>query len=349
MSNTASSTALPLGSLAVPAGSQSQNLLLDSSIRDWVVLPLLLIMIMAGLLRHYLSVLLKPSGTKKIPLVEHRVKNALARASRLRSGGMGFISKEKWEGRRLYWTGTGIPGNEFEKGYLKEELDWIVEEEEEQRIEKESKKDDVAEGADDDMPNPMAMMDGMKGQFLFMIQNMVMMQGIGYFFQGYVLVKVPIPLTMGFKMMFQRGLDLTTLETSYVSSVSWYFLVMFGLRAFFRLVIEAGASGTSQQESHESLMIQADYGITMATPSGPGAKKFEAEKAIKAEIENLELTKYKGTIDDVEKRLLGTKSGYGKMINKSASSAGGEPGYDIFGVSPSPSSSRRSATTKKRQ
>ena len=58
-----------------------------------------------------------------------------------------------------------------------------------------------------------------------MIQNMVMMQGIAYFFQGYVLVKVPFPLTMGFKMMFQPGLDLTTLETSYVLSVSWYFLV----------------------------------------------------------------------------------------------------------------------------
>ena len=36
--------------------------------------------------------------------------------------------------------------------------------------------------------------------------------------------------------MFQRGLEgLSTLDTSYVSSVSWYFLVMFGLRGFFRL------------------------------------------------------------------------------------------------------------------
>jgi len=333
---------VPLGSLAVPVGSQSQNLLLDSSIRDWVVLPLLLIMVMAGLLRHYLSVLLKPSGTKKIPLVEHRVKNALARASRLRSGGMGFISKEKWEGRRLYWTGTGIVGNEFEKGYLQEELDWIDEEEEEQRMLKEAKTEDV----DDGMPNPMAMMDGMKGQFLFMAQNMVMMQGIGYFFQGYVLVKVPIPLTMGFKMMFQRGLDLSTLETSYVSSVSWYFLVMFGLRAFFRLVIEAGGSGTSQQEMQEALMIQADNGSTANTPSGPGTNKFDAGKAIKAEVENLELTKYKGTLDDAEKRLLGAKS-Y-KKASTTGTGTSAEPGFDIFGAGSTPSSSKR-ITEKKRK
>jgi len=205
---------------------------------------------------------------------------------------------------------------------------------------------EAAEGIDDDMPNPMAMMDGMKGQFLFMIQNMVMMQGIGYFFQGYVLVKVPIPLTMGFKMMFQRGLDLSTLETSYVSSVSWYFLVMFGLRAFFRLVIEAGGSGTLQQETQEAHMIQADNGSSAATPSGPGANKFDAGKAIKAELEKLELTKYKGTLDDVEKRLLGTKS-----YTKSSTTGTGtcaEPGFDIFGVGSTQSSSKRNSLEKKK-
>jgi len=288
-------------------------------------------MVMAGLLRHYLSVLLRPSGTQKVPLVEHRVKNALSRASRLRSGGMGFLSKEKWEGRKTYWTGTGVSGSEFEKGYLKEEMDWIEEEEEEQRLVKEAKDQDAGEdGVDDDMPNPMAMMDGMKGQFLFMIQNMVMMQGIGYFFQGYVLVKVPIPLTMGFKMMFQRGLDLSTLETSYVSSVSWYFLVMFGLRAFFRLVIEGDSSSSSKQETSESFAIQADNGTTAKRPASgaPGAPKFDAAKAIKAELENLELTKYAGTLDDVERRLLGGN----RSVKKKTVGVGADPGYDIFGA-----------------
>ena len=72
---------------------------------------------------------------------------------------------------------------------------------------------------------------------VFMIQNMVIMQGISHFFHGFALVKVPFPLAIGFKQMFQRGLDLSTLEMSYVSSVSWYFLVMFGLHEFFRLAI----------------------------------------------------------------------------------------------------------------
>ena len=63
---------------------------------------------------------------------------------------------------------------------------------------------------------------------------MVMMQGISHFFLGFVLIKLLFPLKNGFKQMFQSGLDLSTLETSYVSNVSWYFLVMFGLHAFFR-------------------------------------------------------------------------------------------------------------------
>lgn len=46
------------------------------------------------------------------------------------------------------------------------------------------------------------------------------MQGISHFFGGFVIVKVPFPLTTGFKQMFQGGLDLSTMDTFYVSSVS---------------------------------------------------------------------------------------------------------------------------------
>jgi len=271
-------------------------------------------MVFAGLLRHYLGLVLKSSTVKPIPKIEHRIKSTLTRASRLRSGAASYLSKDKWEGRVKYWT-------DEQQGYLKEEMQWIEEETERQA---------AAKGNEDDggdMPDPMAMLGPMKGQFAFMAQNMVLMQGIGYFFSGYVLVKVPIPLTNGFKIMFQKGLDLSSLETGYVSSVSWYFLVMFGLRAFFKLVIDGG--GNAMQDTMEASVVQTDLGNTFA--AGAPGQKFAAEKFLKAEIENLELTKYKSILDDADKRLLGKKY----LTKKISTTSGSEPGYDIFGAAAS--------------
>jgi Integral membrane protein DUF106. len=318
----------PTASFAIPHSQTSQNILLDSSIRDWVVLPLLIIMVFAGLIRHYLSLVLKSSKVNKIAKVEHRIKSTLSRSSRLRSGAAGYIAKHKWQGRIRYWTGeeetpdhqtkgggggksnlssSSSSATATTSGYLREEMQWIEEEEERRAEAKQNNNTNSGGGEgnneeDDDMPDPMAMLGPMKGQAVFMAQNMILMQGIGYFFSGYILVKVPVPLTNGFKMMFQRGLDLSTLETSYVSSVSWYFLVMFGLRAFFKLVIDG--DGSSQKDHMKAAMVQTELGHSMM--GGP-QKKFEAEKFLKGEIENLELFRYKSVLEDADRRLLGKR------------------------------------------
>ena len=95
-----------------------------------------------------------------------------------------------------------------------------------------------------------------QGNMVFMVQNRVTMLGISHFFLGSVLVKVLFPLTNGFKKMFQSGLDLSTLETSYVSNVCWYFLVMFGLHDFFRLAI-----GDPSSKTLERNIKQPDLGM----------------------------------------------------------------------------------------
>jgi len=308
----------------------TQTLLLDSQIRDWVVLPLLVIMITAGLLRTHVGRLLRPAP-KPTLYMDARAKSALLRSSRLRSGAGGFLSGGRWESRRLAWSARaeGSSSN-VSDGWLRQEAKRAETDKKLQDAMQESGGNDADDPISAALPglDPGAMMDGMKGNMAAMVQNMVMMQGISHFFRGFVLVKVPFPLTKGFKQMFQRGLfDLSTLETSYVSSVSWYFLVMFGLRAFFRL-----AMGDPLQEEMEGNEIQKEMGRDYGGGAPPGAG-FEGPKLLKAEADNLELINVRSRrfkVDEAEKNLLGKR--YPKK--KSSKKKGG--GEDVlFGLSSS--------------
>lgn len=308
-------------SLAIPSGSSSQNLLLDSDIRDWVVLPLLIIMVVAGLLRNSLSKYLR-ANSRSACYIEKRARSCIQKSGRLRSGGGSYISAVKWEAKRRYLSQKGDNDEDTDSGnlsFLREEA-----------VIAKNEKENATDAAD--MMNPLAMMDGMKGNMVFMVQNMVMMQGISHFFKGFVLVKVPFSLTNGFKMMFQRGLDLSTLETSYVSSVSWYFLVMFGLRAFFRLAI-----GDVPQEVQEASFVQHSLGTLVNAPAA-GPQKFDATAVLKSEADNLELTMQKSVLDDVEKRLLGAR------YPKKKVSKGKNAGDDIFGFT---STTKKNKVSKK--
>ena len=263
----------------------SQNILLDSQIRDWVVLPLFVIMVAAGLLRFHMGNVLKPAP-KNVSKVAQRTQASIRSTSVLKTGAIHFLSTPKLEARKAAYPEC-----------LKDQADWC-----------EAHLDEQKEASDDgdEMPNPFAAMEGMKGNMAFMVQNMVMMQAIQHFFSGFILLKVPFSLTMGFKQMFQRGLEgLSTLDTSYVSSVSWYFLVMFGLRGFFRLAI-----GSPTLENQETQQLWQKLGKKPGA-GGPGQPDDEAQiKAMNQEADNLELLlpkHFKSNLDQVEKRLLKNK------------------------------------------
>lgn len=192
-----------------------QNILLDPDIRDWVVLPLFVIMVSAGLLRVHVSNVLKPSP-KNMTKVQQRTASAVRATSTLKTGAVHYLSTAKLESRKISYPEL-----------LKDQAEWCENYLEEQEQAKKAKAESGQGESDDDTLNPFAQMEGMKGGMVAMVQNMVMMQGIQYFFSGFILLKVPFALTVGFKQMFQRGMEgLTNLDTSYVSSVSLYFLFM---------------------------------------------------------------------------------------------------------------------------
>merc|ERR1711939_1000663 len=87
------------------------------------------------------------------------------------------------------------------------------------------------------MQDPNMMQNMMKQNMVMIVPQMAMMGWVSYFFAGFIVGKIPFPLTDRFKSMLQRGVELSSLETGFVSSLSLYFLVMFGLRGVFQLIL----------------------------------------------------------------------------------------------------------------
>ena len=96
--------------------------------------------------------------------------------------------------------------------------------------------------------DPLAMVGMMKQNLVMIVPNMLLMGWITYFFSGFILVKLPFPLTDRFKQMLQRGVALGGLDVSYVSSLSWYFVNLFGLRGLFACVLGSDSAGLDNAE-----------------------------------------------------------------------------------------------------
>ena len=150
-------------------------------------------------------------------------------------------------------------------------------------------------GATNPMADPNGGMDMMKGQMANTVPHIVMMTGMNYLFSGFVISKVPFPLTPRFKMMLQQGVNLSTLDSSYVSALSWYFIVMFGIQGFTSLVL---GQSVAYSDMH-AMQMQAQMGR-----GGAANPQFDASAAFKAEKRELEFTKHTWHAADAEIRLL---------------------------------------------
>lgn len=228
------------------------ELLLDPQIRMWVFLPIVLITFLVGLVRHYVSLLL--ISQKKSDITQMQDNQVLMRARLLRENGK-YITKQGFYMRKHYF-------NNEETGYFKTQK--------------------RAAPSQNPMTDPAMMTEMVKGNITNVLPMIVIGGWINWMFSGFVTTKVPFPLTLRFKPMLQRGVELVSLDASWVSSASWYFLNVFGLRNVYTLVL-----------GENNIAAEQDFTPGMMQMSGMGpAPPIDTKTAFKSEWEALEICQH---------------------------------------------------------
>ncbi|KAJ3639547.1 hypothetical protein Zmor_002901 [Zophobas morio] len=271
----------------------SADLVVDSQIRSWVFLPIVVITFLVGILRHYISLLI--SGQKKLDqnqlrdrydiivfdslTVRKNCSQILVRARVLRENAK-FIPKAAFILRKQVFNKDG-------DGYLTRRR---------------------PPSTQNLMTDPTLMTDMLKGNLTNVLPMIIIGGWINWMFSGFITTKVPFPLTLRFKSMLQRGIELTHLDASWVSSASWYFLNVFGLRSIYTLVLgeNNGTEYSFNENQIKSCFIAADQNKQMEEQMSGAAITMpnDANAPFKAEWEALEILDHHWVLEGVEGRLL---------------------------------------------
>lgn len=108
---------------------------------------------------------------------------------------------------------------------------------------------------------------------------------INWMFSGFITTKLPFPLALSFKPMLQRGIELEALNSSWVSSASWYFLNVFGIRNIYSLFL------TEEEMYYDEINCNNEILMPPMTPSG---------RPFKMEWEALEIIEHEWKLDQIE-------------------------------------------------
>ncbi|KAJ9455684.1 ER membrane protein complex subunit 3 [Diplonema papillatum] len=240
-----------------------QEVLLDPGIREWALIPIVVVTLLLQLLKHYIALLMK--SPKQVSAEYQRETQTLQRSTYTRAN-REFIPLSSVDERRKKFREVLAVASTSEEG------------------------SPMAAFSD-----PMAMRGMMVQQFLSIGPHFGMMTWVSYFFSGFVIAKLPFPLTSRFRGMLQRGIEHPTLEVTYITSVCGYFLFMFGLRGIITLVL--GEASEFDDTEHLRNMSEGGAG---GPPTVDMTAMFNSEKENWSEA----LTGGEFRLNGSEKRLL---------------------------------------------
>ncbi|KAK7679269.1 hypothetical protein QCA50_017654 [Cerrena zonata] len=250
----------------------SLDLILDPQLKYWVLLPITFAMVLVGLLRSNVTLLLKPQP-KLEGYKESREKQFLKRAACFRSNN-GLLTEDEFDTRQQYYL-EKLNSTEF---YAKIESSSAT------------PANPFTDGATND-----ALVNMAKGSLMNYIPQTLIMGWVNYFFAGFVIMKLPFPLTDGFKSMLQNGVATPDLDVKYVSAISWYFVNLFGLRPIYSLLM-------GDSTAADELISQQQQQQALPNIGGPGGPKVD--KVFKAEAENIQILSHDSLYDGIVERVL---------------------------------------------
>lgn len=231
-----------------------QHLVLDRDVRDWVLVPLTLCIALMMLMRQYATTLMAtPPAAAKATTAEARERGVLARAALLRGNGE-WISSAGLAQRKAYLAAkpSGVLCSKPTSKSAHEAM----------------------------MTNPEAVTGMLKQSLSGIVPQVAMGAFVSFFFSGFILGRVPFPLSPSFRLMLQRGVDLPSLDVTYFTSLSFYILLLFGLRGAFMLAFREG--GVIDEAAMQRMSMGMGGGNAAAAPDP--AKAFEAEQAAVAAL-----------------------------------------------------------------
>jgi ER membrane protein complex subunit 3 len=254
---------------------------LDASLRNWVFFPITIITIMVNLLVKNLTILLNSNSNKKASLKstcdeldfkaevnsrdsDIKVTNAISRSTKLRQNYM-KISERGFKLRKAFFCKEG-------EGYFNQEF----------------------ESKPAEMMNPNMMGDMIKKNAVNMLYYALVFVGCGYFFGGFILLKLPFGLTQRFRSMLQQGLSIPNLDISYVSAISWCFILVFGLNSIIQHF--DGGDDFSMMKEQEKMMTAPMQGF------GPQEKDYT--KLMNAEKENIDILPYFSHLEEAVEKMI---------------------------------------------
>lgn len=259
-----------LSAAAVGAAGAVAELTLDPKLKYWVLLPISIVMILVGVVRQYIMVLLGP----KVKCV---TRNKLTESQ--------YINKAQ----AILGNGSNLTTESFNlrQEYLAQVLS-------------EGKYLAEVQSSSNEPQNPLTdpnmsdtMMSMAKGNLANYVPQTLIMWWVNHFFAGFVLMKLPFPLTIRFKEMLQSGVMTADLDVRWVSSISWYFISILGLNPVYNLLFgnnDIDQLGMAQQEQQQQIG---------GMPGGP-----TPEAIMKNLANDLTITQHESCFENIEHRVL---------------------------------------------